>query len=150
MVIFSKNIKESQFIFSLIIFFLPKELKGKTEEQHSPGRVVRQGERSTSHSFQPAESIIVSPAGTGELAREQSTAGPPCFEKSLLKLGINVETSCRPKYCRSQSGNKSWSPYPRDKTEAILQLSSLLSLPILPLIPSPAAFLLTVLPPPCP
>jgi len=65
MVIFSKNIKESQFIFSLIIFFLHKELKGKTEEQHSPGRVVRQGERSTSHSFQPAESIIVSPAGTG-------------------------------------------------------------------------------------
>ncbi|KAI4573893.1 hypothetical protein MJT46_005133 [Ovis ammon polii x Ovis aries] len=39
------------------------ELKGKTKEQHSPERVVRQGERSASCPFQPAESIIVSPAG---------------------------------------------------------------------------------------
>lgn len=65
MVIFSKNKKESQFIFSLIIFFLHKELRGKTKEQHSPERVVRQGERSASRPFQPAESIIASPAGTG-------------------------------------------------------------------------------------
>ena len=52
-VIFSKNIKESQFVFSLIIFLLPKELKGKTKEQHFQGRVVRQEEISinTSHLF---------------------------------------------------------------------------------------------------
>lgn len=70
-VIFSKNIKESQFVFSLIIFFLPKELKGKTKEQRFQERVVTQEERSinTSHLFRPAESIAVFPAGTGEAGR---------------------------------------------------------------------------------
>lgn len=72
MVICSKNIKESQFIFSLIIFFLSKELKGESREQHFQGRVAREGrEEDLSPCSKPAESIAVFPAGAEAAGRLQ-------------------------------------------------------------------------------
>lgn len=71
-----KNIKESQFIFSFVIFFLAKELKGKTKEQCFQGRVGRQEERRTSRGFQLAVSIAVFAAGTRKQTGEQRAAGP--------------------------------------------------------------------------
>lgn len=45
MVICSKNVKESQFIVALLIFFLSKELKGKGGEQHFQGREAGRGRK---------------------------------------------------------------------------------------------------------
>jgi hypothetical protein len=76
MVIFSENIKESQFIFSLIIFFIPKELKGRNQKQHFQGRVVRQGRKKYPWLVLICGGHLCLPSRSNWKRHANSTAGP--------------------------------------------------------------------------